>query len=572
MSEVQSIKRAAETLEQLLSYLKIDKIISVDDIYSDGLELEDVLAVQGSLADATLINIFKGMSAEMAKDPDARISMIRRIWEKKNQEERKKLARLVITKADPSDIDRCKDHAAVSVLEEILPSSMLRTMTLRQWEEKRAALLEETRVGNRRVLILFDQDLSKDDGTPTSGIEIISSILAGKDNPNLTCGLITHTVDVEHQQDRWNELAAEHNLSKDRFVVISKNCVVDDPIDFVLMFKLLTLNPVFARMKHRTTYILEKSIHSANEEIEKITIFDFDHIVCKAAREEGIWEADMLFRLYGIFHRLEARKLAYTDTELKEVINSLREVSEIPAKSDKFPQPTSWRIQRKEIYEPPEHINQLHLPIELGDIFTDTDNNKKYILFAQPCDLMVRSDGKRNASVNEGILAEIGTLTEQERKNELFFGELPYFDEGRTDKYFAKFRKSHFVKLEVLDLCVFSNDGLAQFISNMECLPGLIPSWNKRFEVVKLQYVEKLNYLESADIARLKTELKIKLLPQASNSGVFKVKLIKNNGNNIIEYACKRIARLSRPYATALFVRFSQCLTRPSFESDLGRN
>ena len=72
------------------------------------------------------------------------------------------------------------------------------------------------------------------------------------------------------------------------------------------------------------------------------------------------------------------------------------------------PNYNTMALQRLERYELAEYLNSHYIPIELGDIFQKMgDSAKRYVLLAQPCDLMVRTDGKRNPFINEGVLGNL---------------------------------------------------------------------------------------------------------------------------------------------------------------------
>jgi len=67
------------------------------------------------------------------------------------------------------------------------------------------------------------------------------------------------------------------------------------------------------------------------------------------------------------------------------------------------------RFQRLELYDDHEHLNNHYLQPSSGDIYQKTTGDKRYILLAQPCDLMVRNEKEpgRRASTYEATIAEI---------------------------------------------------------------------------------------------------------------------------------------------------------------------
>ena len=478
-----SLSTARETVDELLNTMEISRVICVDDVYAQKQTLEDILPILAQLSPDELNRISSEIDEDIAADlpEEIRNEKFRRAWGNLNSEKQQTLSKQILAMAstkDPEDVD---DSGAASILEELVGEDKLVPLSLSQWNEKYEEILDSAKT--TKTLILFDQDLSMDGGSTTGGISLISNVLASDAADKLLCGLLTHTVTIDNQYEAWEEQSREHGVDRDRFVLIAKNWLSHDPLGFARMLKLVTLSPFCKLLKEKTAEILHQATDSAKEQVGNITVFDFEHIVCRAAHAEGMWEPDMLFRLFGIFHRAEARRRARGTEELEEIARHLRLVSNIPTDSDSSPAITTWKIQQEEMYDAGDYVNKLHLPIDIGDIFKKTDggSSKSFILLGQPCDLMVRSDGKRYPEINEVMLAEIVMSDEQRPYTE----ELPYFGDDPTQRYFVKLRQVYPVKLYVLDLCVYNEDGRAVFDFASSCPKGLTPAWKKRFDKSK---------------------------------------------------------------------------------------
>src|SRR5258708_2558948 len=81
---------------------------------------------------------------------------------------------------------------------------------------------------------------------------------------------------------------------------------------------------------------------------------------------------------------------------------------------------------------------------------------------------MVRKSGNRKRAVTEAILAEIVNSAEIDRKDEKgvpldqdAYYELLYFNENR-EKQYVSFQLKHSVKLSIIDLCAYQQDGKAK--------------------------------------------------------------------------------------------------------------
>lgn len=342
------------------------------------------------------------------------------------------------------------------------------------------------------------------------------------------------------------------------------------------MLKLVALSPDCRALKEKAREVLEHATTEAGKQVDAISVYDFDHIVFRASRAEGMWEPDMLFRLFGIFHRTEARTKAYSTGELEIIAQRVRGVSHIPTWSALAPPLSSWRIQQKELYDPAEYINGLHLPIEVGDVFRKTDGagTKHFIVLGQPCDLMVRSDGKRYPDEGHAVLAEIAE-TQDPPKHAV---ELPYFGEQPNQRYFVRLRRVQPIRLCILDLCVYNADGRAALDLNGTCPEGLTPAWKTRFDKSK-KLCEKLvrRYetvyevaADSEEIRRLKADIRGKLASELSINSLFKGAIDLEEGNRKIAFNCQRVKRLCPARAAAMMREYAICLSRPAFEPDLG--
>ena len=432
-------------------------------------------------------------------------------------------------------------------------------------------LLEDSR--ERRTLFLFDQDFSSTGGNNKEGIKIIASLLARKDTQNLICGLLTHTVTPETQPQEWDNLSDEHNIPKDRFTVIPKQYLSEDPILFAQTLKFTALSPDFSRLKEKTKEIIAEAAKAAADRVEKVNIYDFDHIVFQVSAEEGLWEPDMLFRLHSMFHRSESRQRAHDGETLEEIAAKLRAVSGIATPGHLQIPDSAWALQREELYELGDYINKNHLPLDLGDIFERTEGNstKKYILLAQPCDLMVRRNGKRHPDLRRIPLVEMTSSDKPSRYSE----EIPYFDESPSKKWFVNLKIVHFVPACLLDLCAFNQDGVAKLAMTEDPPSGIRPAWKERHRILSRHWekaIEMLAVLDTDSNAVKQTKQQIKKsLRHLLFDDLFKGDFSSDDGVRSITCNCRRISRLSRTRAIGSLMSYTATLGRPAYDRTFGR-
>jgi hypothetical protein len=564
---------AQESIKKLLDALGIQRVICVDDIYAK-VPIEEALVAQSILSPEKLVSIMPEISMGQTNDADVRREAIRRTLSSLEPS----LARQridTLKSAAPQDVFNAKqdDDAHAITLKNLIGASALVMLSPSEWSKRQGDILKEAI--ERPTLLLFDQDLTEDGGSKTGGTIIISTLLARNDD-KILCGLLTHTLTTENQYSEWEKLARDNNLDKDRFLVIPKDCLDKNPLGFAHMLKLIALSSDFKKMKKQAKEILAEAHQKAEIKVEGISVLDFDHIVFHVPSREGNWEPEMLFRLFTLYHRLEARALAHTHPALEDTVKKLRTLCDIPTDAEMAVPPNSWAIQHIELYESGEYVNRYHLPIDLGDIFekTEQESRKTYILLSQPCDLMVRANGKRHPELKYVVLAEISqvdTMREYQCK-------LPYYGDDPSKLYVVKLKSVHHIDPIIIDMCVFSSDGSATFDVNQSCPTGIRPAWVNRFKILKkelLTCVEKHDLiqperLDHAQTAQLKAVLRRQHPRGFLHSEPFKGDIVTENDQKSVKYNLRRVSRLIRPRATALLADFSLCSCRPAFDPEFG--
>lgn len=568
------LKAANEAVIKLLDMLGVTRVICVDDVYGRTWQDDDLLIAQLSLSETELRDIFGRPDDVFPDDRDVRRQSFREAWRSVEAQNREHIATRIMTAAAAREPDEPSDLTASHALADIIGKDRLTTLRPSEWP----AMKQEVKQARSadRTLLLFDQDL-RDEGGPEGGMVLAQDVLADTEiGDRVMCGLLTHTATIENQHERWMELA-KPPLDQDRFIVVAKGWLSRDPLGFARMLKLVALLPDCRAMKLKSKELLDKANEKAHEGIDKIHVNDFDSMVFRASKQEGLWEPDMLFRLFGIYHRSAVRKLAHTDNELKMVATRLRSVSDIPTDSPSSIPLTTWKVQREELYDEGTYINELHLPIEVGDIFVKTDGQteKYYILLGQPCDLMVRSDGKRTPEVSDVILAEIYTA-DQAKQHSV---SLPYFSHDDPKKrYFVRLRPIHSVHPCVLDLCVYNSNGIATINVDAECPPNVLPAWKAKHAYLKKGALGLLRRYgefgagkvrDGAALAYMKSESSKQFPVITSNTDLFRASMSFATGSRSLSFNCKRVMRIQATRALSISTDYVHCLTRPAFERDL---
>lgn len=569
MSE-EKVSEAKDAVVSILEVLGVEKVVFVDDANSDGIEVEEVIAAASELQPKAIVELFPEIGPVSSVDDEMLSAKIREKWGELDEATRNTRGEALLVEARGAEHGRPNDTADRVILESLIEEELLVSLSPRQWDEQHKDLLEQGE--DNRTLFLFDRDFSGAGGDPDGGMKIIESLLSGQHAEHVICGLLTHTVSPQSQPEEWKRLSNAHSVSRDRFIVIPKSFLGEQPLLFAEALKFVALCPEFTRLKSETKKIIENAAQAAADRVEGVSIHDLDHMVFRVSAEEGLWEPDMLFRLHALFHRLEARKLAFGG-ELEAIASKLRVLSGLPTKSESSPVPANARlIQHDEMYEPQSYLNENHLPIEVGDIFekVGVQSKKKYVLLGQPCDLMVRGDGKRYPELGRVQLVE---LVPGEANDE-FSVDVPFFDTEDSKDWRVKLKAVHFVRMPILDLCAYNRDGIARWSSAGSPPAGVRPSLAARYgHISKLcrskgRLAEQLvvNKSDTAGEKVAKQKLKKVLGSSIFDDDLFKGEWTSDGSATEVVYNCRRVYRLCRERAIGLLMAFSSAQARPAYD------
>ena len=578
---LQTVRRHAQLL---LTSIGVERIIVVDDKYDEP-EVEQLLGVGSTLAPDQLSAIPHLNDIDFRVDPEVWIGPVRARWESLDAAARRTVlarARAYERAAEPpaggTEADAVQerlDAQAVQSLEDILgdlEGCNCLTLSLSQWRTQADALL--TGDGAANTVLLFDKDFSREEaGTENVGIELVRRV---QDTNIGYCGLMTHTVPVGGEYNAWRQLTADYGLDRDRFVVIAKERLTGgspDYYEFFRMLRFVALTGRYAKVKSAAWTIFERSVAEARTAVDRLSVLDFDRIVFASSRREGVWEPDTLLRVFAILMRREARSGLHEAEDISSAVADARRISVIPeeltvALGEEKVSYEALRIQRFESYESAEELNPFHVPIEAGDIFERIATGRRYILLAQPCDLMVRPRGTRSYENDKhGRTAPLVELRipDDGVKAKDSWGELPFYNEATGQTAFVDFAKVHQVLLAVLDLCVLRPDGVATVDVTAPCPDLLIEPWKARYARLQRFFAAALARYRQVEDRTDCNEFKLLALPAPSTTVPFRV----TAGVQTVGYDLKRVMRLRQPRAGALLTALAQHQARAAFEHPL---
>jgi len=606
-------------VEQLVATAGIERVVCVDDAFSA--TLNDFTEVLAGLTSAQRAKVTGLVDNAMAIDGVWQTD-VAAVW---GQSEREAQVAMVDNAYAIDGELPPLSWGAVETLRRLLPGIAPEGLTLASWREKRAQVLVE--MGSTPTLILFDLDFSREvGGDATTGQRLIGELeVALRDQgfaDDAYYGLLTNHVLPGDEHERRLQIVNSAGLDPARFVLISKQHLQGDPATFAVRLRTTFLAPIFAGLMVEVDKAIRSEYEKALREALAIAPEDMEQMVVRTSGLEGVWEPDTLVRLFELLQRSGARSTLRTTDRVVKLTERLRKLAEIdPAPKDDVthapagdvandvptlePQgagaaapiemaeqrevdsvrtavsavedatggdaltPTLVSVavvlQHQEIYETAEHINGLHLPLELGDLFTKDTGDKQFVLIAQPCDAMVRAGGARSPELSHFLLAEV-TMKPLEGLFAAF--ELPYFDENTGHSAYVKLSRPVYTRSIVLDACVLNANGCAHIELAAMPAEGLLPHWRDRHVALKRAAKSILDRVAAQDQPP-SMDLR-KILAGYVKPDPFPPTQMDPTAG-VLEWNCTRVGRVLDPYARALLSRFSQFFARDAYLHDLAR-
>lgn len=457
------------------------------------------------------------------------------------------------------------------------------------WESRGKGEYEQCILNKEKVLILFDKNLDNyKDGTEMAKIALSA---ANADHYSY-CGIISQSFSIDKEFDeraQYNHLF--YPISKHRI-----NATNDDYELFVEGIKNTLWLKHIERVKTITCGIAQESIKSCTEFIKTIQPPTFDKIVIGSSKKEGARELDTMVRLMSIIIEDTIRTELFKNIkngntfDIYEHFNAIEIINETKIKSATPNTQQIIDIQQREAINSMDTVNGLYNPLQNGDIFKI--NDKYHILLCQPCNISLRSKGKRSGK--NGFLVPLTTELEESNHEisvicndlktqitdsniqikideykkqineltnsaKLHHAKLPFLIDNH--QYYALLNKYITIDLDIFDYATFSEDGIVrigietrkELHSNQKRRKIILDEIYKDWKNVE-QYLSSLKLDEDID-----TLFRKKMLPNCLHKlGIN----FTTADNQVYTLPIQRIGNLKDPFSSTLLRQLSQYISR----------
>jgi hypothetical protein len=444
------------------------------------------------------------------------------------------------------------------LLLEIFPPGRAMVVTPARWAVERAELI----AGNA-PLVLFDQDLG---AFGLTGLDLLSEHLQDSGGNFLLrpAGILSASVTPEGELLKAGpaELA---KVPTGSLMLIAKDDLSESRVQSAIQALRLTANlPHLLAARDHVVEGLRADMGVAADAVLELRPRVVEDVVYRSSSARGAWESETLARVARLYLVEATRERELADGMLPEIVSRARRLAGSAKDPDTASAEEAKRLHRIENYAPADWINRLGLPLANGDLFALTAKGESYlVLAAQPCDLVLRSDGERVAA--SGCLLPLREGRDDQTILEHSLPEVP--PEPLPEKCVAQLKRGFHVDLRVLDLCWLDESGEAAVDSQHQIGESRLITEGVKKRATRLMEGarESVQHLEAA--AGVGGEMLDFVKKQMSPPGVplsFDPVVPTR-----ISFPLRRIGRLSTHQAEALLVRYAAAQARAAFDHPL---
>jgi CheY-like chemotaxis protein len=485
------------------------------------------------------------------------------VWEALTGEERRAIlahSREILDRINPTHVP-----TPLEALEMIFPEETFLLITPQEWEATQLALA----VGESPPpILLFDQQLGSFGKT---GLELLEAYRAARTESDPPAGILSNEVNdsgiLTSLKPPDNERVPSGSL-----MLISKRHLSDgDYNKAVALFRLTANLPHLHDARDTVLCGLREDMASAIDAVRQLPPRVLDDLVYRSSRVEGAWEGETLARIAGLY-LIRATRQREIGVDLKPIIDKARRLScrVEPIEEIEDSSLAAAELHQIENFALAEWINGLKLPLASGDIFEVGQDNacttetKHFVMVCQPCDLVVRGDGVREA--REARLLPI--VAKKKPVERLLEQPLPSSPPDPLPKEATvRLKKGFNVELAVLDLCSLNEDGTAAIAdvdqpSNDMMLTEGMSLLREKLVVDAKSALDEIDKLKRRSL----TFMRFGVTAQSSDD----ISLDYDpDQERRWRYPVRRIARLAPRHAEALLVRYSAAQARAAFDHAL---
>lgn len=481
-----------------------------------------------------------------------------------SHETRTRVAANVNAAANRLEVSRPESRAgdqSLVALQQILKSHQPLQLTPNQWQGRADELLE--RASREATLFLIDQKL--EDGR--EGGSLVKSLLDSSSEGCFFC-ILTADTDIENEFDDWQRLCEKYGFEPGRVGIVAKEHLTGNQIGFARMLKISLTAREVQDVQERVLVEARTGLEEALERFSELDLKTLTSIVFESSHQEGAWEVETILRVVRAFigESLDAR--VYGDQEIANSVKDIAAAASVGTGPDERLTQFAFKIQHAERYATSDYLSTRRVALANGDLFVvaHSSNSKSlWVLVAQPCDLAIRSNGKRNGSPTHLTLLPV---EKRPKKPKGAHVELPHYFAPGPDSAFVRLTAPAYVPTPILDMAAFSATGEAVWVRGAETDAMQVVGWQKRADKLCKQLEEALHAHD--DLTDIDDEGRCRLAELGLPS-THKPEIRPTVGEGTVRYPIRRVGRLRERQAETVLQAYGLAVSRTAEVHDLAR-
>ncbi len=345
------------------------------------------------------------------------------------------------------------------------------------------------------ALLFIDLSFDDDEG----GIGILKQVFQGPAEARPTCAILTNKVQSNPSEElaKWDALVEKHGLEPSAGLVISKEKIAEPDV-LGNALRRAFVNSLAPNMLKWGLAVAQAAFTKVFNSF-KIDGDVLDAVVLRSSEREGIHPTETLFRLIDAEFRHERENTSLSEpalTEFREVQAKLAALAGLrsgQSTDDKEVKVAVKKWRRDELYRRRLEIAGSAPASWLGDIWevdlpgkdkagNDVITTGVFTLIAQPCDIILRSDGSR--SQEWALLAPVSAKEPPSAQREVFV-ELPYFDAETYKSHWLSLKRARLADTRILDAVAVAGSGIVRAdIPQLMSFPHVHASVAARMKII----------------------------------------------------------------------------------------
>ncbi len=341
-------------------------------------------------------------------------------------------------------------------------------------------------------------DLNDAYGEPSNkrGLEIIE--LLHQHKSKATTFLLTHEASRQTEAQKESELrSAMENGQQDLnesppICVIAKERLEGEPVEssvsdgLRMAIKRAGLRRNIHHVLLRAGQEVQSAFTNAMNSLLEIPPEHLDEYVVGRAHAEGVSELHVIERALTVKMSESMRKLFATDQQALQGAARLRALHSVPlTPRPEVPHKKLEEFRRMELWETMDLVNNSFSALACGDVFRfaadeGEQDPRMFILLVQPCDVMIRPRGVRDAEL--GFLVPLKHKPDGKNSESVKQPTLPFLLDSK--EWLCDFRSTTSARLAILDLSTLRKDGKVRYDKNQVLPDTLLPGQKKSAETL----------------------------------------------------------------------------------------